>query len=54
MSKKNDPPPERHAERDCACDKCFRPKPDDERRAAEWWQALYARMGWPPDELGYL
>ena len=45
---------ERHAEVNCACDKCFKPKPEDEKKAAEFWQDLYRRRGWEPDDLGYL
>ena len=48
------PQPERHAARDCACDKCFKPDPAAEKKAAEWWRDLYARHGWPNDGTPYL
>jgi hypothetical protein len=48
------PQPERHADKDCACDKCWKPTPEGEHQAAAYWRDLYARMGWPKDDLGYL
>jgi len=51
---KNKQKPERHAAVNCSCDKCWKPKPADEKEAAAWWQALYARHDWPKDDLGYL
>ena len=52
--KNKDTPVERHAKTNCSCDKCWHPKADDERRAAEWWRAMYERHGWAADDLGYL
>ena len=48
MGKKQEPKP-RTCTQPCACDKCFKPKPEDEKKAAEWWRELYKRMGWPKD-----
>lgn len=51
--KKPQPEP-RCAPENCACNKCFKAKPENEVKAAKFWQDLYKRMGWPKDELGYL
>jgi len=44
----------RHAEKNCACNKCWKPKPNEELVAAKWWNDLYERNGWEKDDLGYL
>ena len=44
----------RHAEKDCACNKCWKPKSEDEAKAKKWWRELYKKNGWKKDNLGYL
>jgi len=44
----------RCAEHNCACNKCFKPKREDEAKAKAYWIDLYNRMGWEKDKLGYL
>jgi hypothetical protein len=54
MAKQQKPAPSRCAPKNCACDKCFKAKPEDEKKAAVWWRELYNKNGWPKDALGYL
>jgi hypothetical protein len=51
---KNKEEKSRCAEENCACDKCFKPNPQDEVRAKKFWRELYKKNNWELDNLGYL
>lgn len=44
----------RCAKEGCSCDKCWKPDPENEKKAAKWWRELYKKHGWPKDDYGYL